>query len=143
MLLGAVGSRSPADGGRPVFGTLAAAIVTWVAADLIYLFDVGSLVGIADVLVMTGGVGLALAMNLRSDRRGSVPMSGGRGLFLPVGFGMAALVVLSLGIPFGLNNVALAFGGTSLRSCWSDVHGAEREPRAPSTPARSRPPLTR
>lgn len=116
ILLGAVVSAVGLAGWRidRVWGTLAAAILAWVAADLMFLLEDGDLTGVADGLVMTGALGLAAATRVRPRWRGGAPGDGNGGLFAPVGFGLLALTVLLLSTPLRLTGVAVGLAGASL-----------------------------
>ncbi|HUO70520.1 MAG TPA: HD domain-containing phosphohydrolase [Solirubrobacteraceae bacterium] len=98
---------------RPL-AILGVAVIAWEVADVIYMFGVrGRWSDMTDALVLTGVVAMALAAT--TDRRRPVPVaSGDRGLFVPVGFGAAALVVLSVGVILGLNVVGLLLAAAAL-----------------------------
>jgi two-component system cell cycle response regulator len=115
ILIGAVVSAVGLAGWR-LDRTLALAglaIVAWESADLIYLFDSSRVYIVADSLVMTGGVGLAAALSLARIRPVARDVRQ-RGLFVPIGFGLAALAVVLLGAPLHLNGVAVGTAGVSL-----------------------------
>ena len=94
---------------------LGAAIIAWEVADVIYMFGVnGVLWDATDALVLSGAVGMAVAA--AQDRtRPAPPASGDRGLFVPVGFGAAALMVLVVGVLAGLDMVGLLLAAAALR----------------------------
>ncbi len=116
VLVGAVVSLVACSGWRVdrTMGVLACAILAWVVADVLYLFTVGDLLGnIADALVLTGGVGVALAAEL--DRRVPSPRpETDSGLLAPVGFGLVALGVLIVGIVVELTPIGLGLAAASL-----------------------------
>jgi len=118
MLLGAIVSAVGLAGWRldRLWGTLGAAIVALVTADVIYMTEAGGDPGgiIADALVATGFVGFAWAAALAPPARGTRPSTAGRGLFVPVGFGALALAVLALAVPLHVNPVALGLAVAAL-----------------------------
>jgi two-component system, cell cycle response regulator len=115
ILLGAVVSALGLAGWRlsPTWATLATAILAWEVADHVYLFGLDHLGPMADALVATGGLGLAVAMSRRSGppRRA---VRADRGVFIPVGFGLLSLALLAIGMGGRLNGVALGLAGASL-----------------------------
>ncbi len=116
VLFGAVVSAVALCGWRldRTLCVLAIAIVAWEAADVLYLFNVGGTLGnIADALVLTGGVGIALAAYV--DRRPVIRLpERDSGLFAPVAFGLVALAVLVLGIAVHLTPAGLGLAAASL-----------------------------
>jgi two-component system cell cycle response regulator len=108
VLMGAVVSAVALSGWRVdrTLGVLAASIVAWVVADLMYMFSVaGQAADIADAVVLTGAAGMALAGVL--DRASRPCADHERGLFVPVGFGAAALAILVVGAALRLEIVGL------------------------------------
>ncbi len=116
ILFGAVVSAVAQSGWRldRTVSVLAAAILAWVLADSLYLFNVGGTLGnIADALVLSGGFGIALAAQLDKPRLTPLPETES-GLFAPVGFGIVALIVLAVGIATDLTAVGLGLAAASL-----------------------------
>jgi diguanylate cyclase (GGDEF)-like protein len=116
VLLGAIVSAVALAGWQVdrAWVVLGGAIVAWEAADLLYLFGATGRPGdIADALVATGAIGMAGAAALRPRRAAATP-GRTRGLFLPVGFGIAALAVVALGLPLDVNPVAMGLAVGSL-----------------------------
>ena len=118
VLLGAIVSAVGLGGWRidRLWGTLGAAIVALEAADLIYMTELGGDAGgvIADAVMATGIAGLAWAAALAPNVPTARPVTTGRGLFVPVGFGGLALGVLALGVPLHVNVVALGLAVAAL-----------------------------
>jgi diguanylate cyclase (GGDEF)-like protein/putative nucleotidyltransferase with HDIG domain len=117
ILLGAIVSAVGLAGWRidRLWATLAVAIVAMETADLMYMSGVeGALGDVADAFVATGMVGLAWAAALAPGARGRGRATTGRGLFVPVGFGVLALGVLALGVPLHFNAVALGLAVAAL-----------------------------
>ena len=131
ILLGAVVSAVALSGWRfdRLWVLLAAAILSWEAADLIYLLGVGGTIGnTADALVMTGGIGLAAAA--RSDRGTTQTITPSeRGLYVPIGFGIVALGVLALDPVLHLEIAALALASLSIALVLARMALALRENR--------------
>jgi diguanylate cyclase (GGDEF)-like protein len=117
MLLGAIVSAVGLAGWRidRLWGTLGAAIVALVTADVIYMTEAGGDRGgiIADALVATAFAGLAWAATLTPPAH-TRRTAAGRGLFVPVGFGALALTVLALAVPLHVNAVALSLAVAAL-----------------------------
>lgn len=116
-LLGAVVSAVALAGWRldRRWGTLAAGIVAWETADLIYLLDSsGTQTRIADALVMTGVVAVAWGVCARPGAASSGATVGNRGLFVPVGFGALALALLIASSPLALDEVVIGLAGAAL-----------------------------
>ena len=116
VLFGAIVSTVALAGWRldRSLAVLGVAVIAWVVSDVIYMFGVnGVLSDATDALVLSGAVGMALAAAL--DRTSSAsPAAGDRGLFVPVGFGAAALAVLVIGVIAGLNVVGLLLAAAAL-----------------------------
>ena len=116
VLLGAVVSAVALSGWRVdrSLAILGAGILAWEAADLMYLFGVGPQLGdVADALVLSGAVGIALAALLE----GNVVRHAGesdRGLFVPVAFGGLSLAVLIGGAALRLDIAGLALAAGAL-----------------------------
>jgi len=116
VLLGAVVSAIALAGWRidRLWLQFGGAILAWETANLIYLLGSEGQIGIvADALVATGALGMASAVVTR-PRTGVRDDGTGRGLFVPVGFGMVALGLLAVAIPLHVNGVAIALGVTTL-----------------------------
>jgi len=116
VLLGAVVSALALAGWRVdrLWLQFGGAILASEAANLIYLLGSDGQIGIvADALVATGAVGMASAVITR-PRTGTRRDSTGRGLFVPVGFGMVALALLAVAVPLGINGVAIALAVATL-----------------------------
>ena len=118
MLLGAIVSAVGLAGWRidRLWGTLGAAIVALVTADVTYLTEAGGDAGgiVADALMATGVAGLAWAAALPPAAHTPRPLETGRGLFVPVGFGALALGVLAVAVPLHVNAVALGLAVAAL-----------------------------
>jgi len=118
MLLGAIVSAVGLAGWRidRLWGTLGAAIVALVTADVIYLTEAGGDDGgiVADALMATGVAGLAWTAALPPPARAPRPLTTSRGLFVPVGFGALALTVLAVAVPLHVNAVALGLAVAAL-----------------------------
>jgi hypothetical protein len=114
------------------------------AANLIYMLGSDGQIGIvADALAATAAVGMATAVITR-PRTGARSADTGRGLFVPVVFGMVALALLAVSVPLRVNGVAIGLAVTTLalvlarmvlalketRHCWAPA--ASRRPRTPS-----------
>jgi two-component system, cell cycle response regulator len=116
VLMGAVVSAVALTGWHVdrTLGVLGAAILAWVAADLMYMFSVGPTAGnIADALVLTGSCGMALAAMLDRPAHGHAEEHE-RGLFVPVAFGAVALAILILGAALGFEIVGLSLAAAAL-----------------------------
>ena len=117
MLLGAIVSAVGLSGWRidRLWATLGIAVAALVTADVMYMTGWGGEEGtFADAFMATGIVGLAWAAARAPTAPGQRPLSGGRGLFVPVGFGALALGVLALGVPLHVNAVALGLAVAAL-----------------------------
>jgi diguanylate cyclase (GGDEF)-like protein len=118
MLLGAIVSAVGLAGWRidRLWGTLGAAIVALVTADVIYMTKLGGDPGglVADAFMATGIAGFAWGAALAPQARARQPLTTGRGLFVPVGFGALALAVLGLAVPLHLNEVAVGLAVAAL-----------------------------
>jgi two-component system, cell cycle response regulator len=117
VLLGAIVSAVALAGWRinRLWALLGGAILATEAADLIYMLGAEGRIGVvADALVATGAIGMASAVITRS-RPDARPVSGtGRGLFVPVAFGVIALGVLALAVPLHINGVAIGLAVATL-----------------------------
>jgi two-component system cell cycle response regulator len=117
VLLGAIVSAVGLGGWRidRLWATLGIAVAALVTADVMYMTGWGGKQGLfADAFMATGIVGLAWATAHKSTAPGSKPRAGGRGLFVPVGFGALALGVLALAVPLHFNAVALGLAVAAL-----------------------------
>jgi two-component system, cell cycle response regulator len=118
VLLGAIVSAVGLAGWRidRLWGTLGAAIVALVTADVIYMTGVGGDNGgvVADALIATGMAGFTWAAALAQPVRASRPPTTDRGLFVPVGFGALALAVLAAAVPLHVNAVAVSLAVAAL-----------------------------
>jgi two-component system cell cycle response regulator len=117
MLLGAIVSAVGLGGWRidRLWATLGIAVAALVTADVMYMTGWGGKQGLfADAFMATGIVGLAWAATDKPTAHGQRPLPGGRGLFVPVGFGALALGVLALGVPLQVNAVALGLAVAAL-----------------------------
>jgi two-component system cell cycle response regulator len=117
VLLGAIVSAVALSGWRidRLWALLGGAIVAWEAADLIYLVDSAGRLGIiADALIATGAVAMASAVIVSCDGRVRGDWRSGRGLFVPVAFGVAALGLLGLAVPLHINGVAISLAIATL-----------------------------
>jgi two-component system cell cycle response regulator len=117
ILLGAIVSAIGLAGWRidRLWATLGAAILALETADLMYMTGAeGAMGAVADAFVATGIVGLAWAAALAPGGSGRRLATPGRGLFVPVGFGALALGVLTLGVAFHINAVALGLAVAAL-----------------------------
>jgi two-component system, cell cycle response regulator len=117
ILLGGVVSAVALGGWRVdrMWAVLAGAILAWEIADLIYLSGVDGTIGaIADALVVTGAIGMTSAIGIRRGARARRPPAAGRGLFVPVCFGVVALAVLAIGAPTDVNVVALGLAAAAI-----------------------------
>jgi two-component system, cell cycle response regulator len=135
VLLGAIVSAVGLAGWRidRLWGTLAAAIIALVTADVIYMTGLGGDAGgvIADALIATGMVGFTWAAALAPPAPGSArPNTADRGLFVPVGFGALALTVLALSVPLHVNVVAVGLAVTALALVLARMAAALRENHA-------------
>jgi two-component system, cell cycle response regulator len=116
VLLGAVVSAVALAGWRVdrMWVLLAGSILASEAANLIYMLGSDGQIGIvADALVVTAAVGMATAVITR-PRRGRRSADSGRGLFVPVVFGMVALALLAVSVPLQVNGVAIGLAVTTL-----------------------------
>jgi two-component system cell cycle response regulator len=117
VLLGAIVSAVALAGWRitRLWALLGGAILATEAADLIYMLGGEGRMGIvADALVATGAIGMAAAVITR-PRPDARPVSGtGRGLFVPVAFGVIAVGVLALAVPLHINGVAIGLAVATL-----------------------------
>jgi two-component system cell cycle response regulator len=116
VLLGAVVSAIALAGWRidRLWLQFGGAILAWETANLIYLLGSDGQIGvIADALVVTGAVGMASAVITRL-RRGRRDDGTGRGLFVPVAFGVVALGLLAVAVPLGVNGVAIGLAVATL-----------------------------
>jgi diguanylate cyclase (GGDEF)-like protein len=117
VLLGAIVSAIALAGWRVdrVWALLAGAILAWEGADIIYMLGGEHMLGdIADALIATGALGMACAAILRPRVRRLNDEGAGRGLFVPVGFGVVALGLLAVGVPLHINAVAIGLGVATL-----------------------------
>jgi diguanylate cyclase (GGDEF)-like protein/putative nucleotidyltransferase with HDIG domain len=117
VLLGAIVSAVALAGWRidRVWVVLGGAIVAWEAADLIYMLGSDGQIGIvADALIATGAMGMATAVVLRPRAVARPTASTGRGLFVPVAFGMVALGLLAVAVPLHVNGVAIGLAVATL-----------------------------
>jgi diguanylate cyclase (GGDEF)-like protein len=114
ILLGAVVSAVALAGWRldRTWTLLTGAITVWELADGLYLLGPDRLGGFADALVLTGTLGLALAVTTRP--RSVAPRSDDRGLFVPIGFGLLALGVLALSGPLHLHPAPSALAAVAM-----------------------------
>ncbi len=117
ILLGLIVSAIALAGWRVdrIWLMLAAAIVAWETADLIYLFDPSAaiLARSADALVSSGTLVVAFAAYCDGGR--AERWDGrGRGLLLPVAFGVLALGVLAVGVPLHVNPAAGGLAAAAL-----------------------------
>jgi two-component system cell cycle response regulator len=117
VLLGAIVSAIALAGWRidRVWVVLGSAIVAWEAADLIYMLGSDGQIGIvADALIATGAMGMATAVILRPQAVARPAAGTGRGLFVPVAFGMVALGLLAVAVPLHVNGVAIGLAVATL-----------------------------
>jgi two-component system cell cycle response regulator len=131
VLLGAIVSAVALAGWRVDRGwaVLGGAIIAWEAADIIYLLGGSHMLGdVADALIATGVVGMASAAILRPRTRPR--HDSGRGLFVPVGFGMVALALLAVAVPLGINGVAIGLAVATLALVLARMLLALRENQA-------------
>ena len=133
VLLGAIVSAVALAGWRVdrVWALLGGAILAWEAADIIYMLGGTHMVGdIADALIATGALGMACASMLRPSGRAVRDDGAGRGLFVPVGFGIVALGVLAVSLPLHVNGVAIGLAVTTLALVLARMLLALRENQA-------------
>jgi two-component system cell cycle response regulator len=117
VLLGAIVSAIALAGWRidRIWLLLAGAILAWEAADIIYMLGGQYQVGdIADALVVTGAAGMAGAAIARPRLGARRHAGSGRGLFVPVAFGVVALGLLAVAVPLRVNGVAIGLAVTTL-----------------------------
>jgi two-component system cell cycle response regulator len=117
VLLGAIVSAVALAGWRinRLWALLGGAILAWEAADLIYMLGAEGRIGIvADALVATGAIGMASAVVTRAGPGARRVSTTGRGLFVPVAFGVIALGVLALAVPLDINGVAIGLAVATL-----------------------------
>jgi two-component system cell cycle response regulator len=117
VLLGAVVSAIALAGWQidRLWAILGGSIIASEAANLIYMLGSDGQIGIvADALVATGAMGMATAVITR-PRSGVRRSAGtGRGMFVPVAFGMVALGLLAVSVPLHVNGVAIGLAVTTL-----------------------------
>jgi two-component system, cell cycle response regulator len=117
VLLGAVVSAIALAGWHidRLWMILGGSILASEAANLIYMLGSDGQIGIvADALVATGAMGMASAVITRPRTGARRPADAGRGLFVPVAFGMVALGLLAVSVPLHVNGVAIGLAVTTL-----------------------------
>jgi two-component system, cell cycle response regulator len=115
VLLGAIVSAVALSGWRidRLWLLFGGAVVAWETANVIYMFGGEGQIGIvADALVATGAMGMAVAVVTRPGRRRST--ADDRGLFVPVAFGVVALGLLAVAVPLHVNGVAIGLAVATL-----------------------------
>jgi two-component system, cell cycle response regulator len=117
VLLGAVVSAIALAGWQidRLWVILGGSILASEAANLVYMLGSDGQIGIvADALVATGAMGMASAVITRPRTGVRRSADAGRGLFVPVAFGMVALGLLAVSVPLHVNGVAIGLAVTTL-----------------------------